>query len=451
MGIKNILKVLAEKIPPGAGVLSNLLPFKMRLGNDYESYFKLTDKLIKADNETKEKYIIGNFNKIFNHFKINSRFYDQLLLTADINFKEVTDLNEISDIPMLNKALLREIPIGDRTVLKYGFKQYNTGGTTGMPLSFYMEKNFYCREWAHMHYMWKRIGYNPTHTKITIRGKNIDNIYSYNFNQNEFIINSYHSFTTKDYLTLLKVFKKYNTEFIHGYPSAIYNFLKEVSVQAPFLLDFLKKNIKGIMLGSEFPSPHYRNYIENLLTKNTISWYGHTEGVILAGELFQKFEYVPFLSYGYAEAVNKDDYYHLVGTCFDNYATPFIRYDTEDLINPNFSKNGLLESFEIKEGRLGEFVIDKNNKNISLTALIFGRHHKLFNHVDFIQIEQKVPGEIVVYYSNSTNIETPNKLFDSSNLNIDLVFQQIKEPFKTPIGKIPLLIKQFHETTHPKF
>lgn len=177
------------------------------------------------------------------------------------------------------------------------------------------------------------------------------------------------------------------------------------------------------------------------MTKNTISWYGHTEGVILAGELFQKFEYVPFLSYGYSEAVKTDNYFHLVGTCFNNLAAPFIRYDTEDLINPNLNKNGLLESFEITEGRLGEFVIDKNNKNISLTALIFGRHHKLFDHVDFIQVKQIVPGEIVVYYSNASFIEDPAGLFDSTNVNIDLFFQQVKEPFKSHLGKIPLLIK----------
>lgn len=252
MSVKINLKGFAEKIPPVAGVLFNFVPFKMRLGDDYVNYFKLIDKLIRDEDKTKEKYIIENFNKILIHFKINNRFYDQLLKQSNISLKEVKGLNEISDFPILTKALLKEIPISDRTILKYGFKQFNTGGTSGMPLSFYMEKNFYSREWAHMHYMWKKIGYTPTHTKITIRGKNIDNIYSYNFNQNEFIINSYHSFNTKDYLTLLKVFKKYNTEFIHGYPSSIYNFLKEASVKAPFLIDFLKKNIKGIMLGLNF-------------------------------------------------------------------------------------------------------------------------------------------------------------------------------------------------------
>lgn len=441
MKLRTRLKSIAENVPPGAGVLLKYLPFRIRLGNDYKKYLHLVDTLIRAGYETRMQFILENFNKVFNHFKANNRFYEKQLQTADLKIDEITDIDKISDIPVLTKSLLKEIPIIERTNMEYGFKQYNTGGTTGIPLSFYVGKNYYSREWAHMHYMWKKIGYNPTSTKITLRGKSLGKTYLYNFNQNEFLINSYHSFNSTDYLALFKVFKKYNTEFIHGYPSSIYNFLKEISVQAPYLLDYLKKNIKGIMFGSEFPSPHYRNYIENLLTKNTISWYGHTEGVILAGEMFQKYEYVPFLSYGYTETIKKNGYYHLVGTCFDNYATPFIRYDTEDLINPNINKNGLLESFEIKEGRIGEFVVDKKNKNISLTALIFGRHHKLFDMVDFIQVKQNIPGEIVVYYSNSSIIENPNVLFDSSNLNIDLIFKQIKEPYKTPLGKIPLLIK----------
>ncbi len=441
MNLRHKIKLLTEDISPGAGVLLNHLPFSIRLGFEYKKYFQLADQLIKADFETKNKYIITNFNKIFNHFKHNSGFYNRHLQQAGCNINEIRNPDDILSVPLLTKALLSEIPVKDRTILKYGYGQYNTGGTSGTPLSFYLEKNFYSREWAHIHYMWGKIGYKPSQTKITIRGKNIRNIYQYNFNQNQFLINSYYPFETGDYLKLFKVFKKYNTEFIHGYPSAIYNFLIEISIKAPFLMDFLKQNIKGIMFGSEFPSHHYRDFIETQLTNNTISWYGHTEGVILAAELYQKYEYVPFLSYGFTEAVKKDNQYHLAGTCFANYAAPFIRYDTEDLINPNINKNGLLESFEITEGRLGEFVIDKNNRNISLTGLIFGRHHRLFDIVKFIQVKQVVPGRIIVYYSNSSIIENPSELFDSDNLNIEVHFEQIKEPFKTPFGKIPLLIK----------
>lgn len=441
MNIMGSGKLLTEKIPPSAGVLLNHIPFRIRLGNDYASYYKLAESMKDADLNIKYNYVISGFNRIYTHFRENSSFYSDFIDANQSAPDIIRNFDDISNVPLITKGAMREMPVERRTVMKHGLRQFNTGGTSGSPLSFFLENNFYSREWSHMHYMWKRIGYRPTSTKITIRGRNLVNIYKYRYNQNEFLINSYYSFTTKDYLELLRVFKKYNTEYIHGYPSAIYNFLKEVSLNAPFLLDFLRKHIKGIMFGSEFPSPHFRDYIENLLTRNTISWYGHTEGVILAGELHEKYIYVPFLSYGYTEAVKQDNQYHLVGTSFDNYATPFIRYDTEDLITPNFNSMGYLESFEITEGRLGEFVTDKNNKKISLTALIFGRHHKLFDRVNFIQVKQVLPGTIKVYYSNYSLVENPSELFDSTNLNMDVLFEQVREPFKTSFGKIPLLIK----------
>lgn len=435
------LKSTTKFIPPFIGIWLNYIPFDIRLGSDYGKYYKLCAKLLNADFGTKQKYVVSNFNTILNHFRLNNDFYSQLLQKSGFTLNELRNLEEISKIPILNKNLLRKVGISDRTVWGNALIPLNTGGTTGTPLSFYAEKNFYPREWAHIHYMWKKIGYKPTDTKVTIRGKSLQKNCVYEFNQNEFLIDTYKSYSYLEYLSLFRIFKKYNVQFMHGYPSSIYNFLKEISVQAPFLLEFLKKNIRGIMFGSEFPAPQYRDFIEDLLTKNTISWYGHTEGVILAGELFQKYEYVPLLSYGYTEAVEKDGYFHLVGTSFANFAAPFIRYDTEDLINPNLDKEGLLESFTIAEGRIGEFITDKNNKKISLTALIFGRHHKLFDNADFIQVRQDVPGAIIVYYSSATSIANPFELFDSSNLNLELLFQQVNEPFKTPLGKIPLLIK----------
>lgn len=440
-GIKDKSRQLAELIPPSAGVVLNYIPFPIRLGYNYKKFYRRADRMMNADHASRVDFIVSNMDAIYKHFRNHSPFYNHFLQQSGSDITEIRSLDDVARLPLITKAVLREMPVESRTILKYGLKQVNTGGTSGSPLSFFLEDNFYSREWSHMHYMWRKIGYDPTMTKITIRGKNIVDIFKYRFNQNEFLINSYYSFKSEDYMKLLKVFRRYNTRFIHGYPSAIYYFLKEISVSAPFLLEFLQENIKGVMFGSEYPSPHFRDYIESLLTENTISWYGHTEGVVLAGEINQKFEYVPFHSYGFTEAVRSENHYHLVGTSYDNFAAPFIRYDTEDLITPKFNEYGLLESFKITEGRLGDFVKDKNNKNISLTALIFGRHHRLFERVNFIQVKQIVPGQIIVYYSNTNLIENPSDLFDSTNLNLDVFFQQVKEPFKTSYGKIPLLIK----------
>ena len=173
MNFKDKIKFWTEKIHPGEGVLLNYLPFNIRLGNDYKNYVQLADQLIKADLSTKNNYVITNFNKIFNHFKLNSGFYNHHLQKADCNLKEIRNLGDIATIPLLTKALLREMPVEDRTILKHGYKKFNTGGTSGIPLSFFLGNNFYSREWAHIHYMWRKVGYKPTQTKITIRGKNL--------------------------------------------------------------------------------------------------------------------------------------------------------------------------------------------------------------------------------------------------------------------------------------
>lgn len=426
-----LIKSLMERIPPSVGILLNQIPFHIRLGNRYNDYKYLIHKLSQYNESEKLNYVNRMFKRIHEHHYSYNEFYKEYVLSK---------YSDIKSNRILTKADLKNVPLDLRTTKEFAMAKYNTGGTSGNPLSFYVEYGFYAREWAHMHFMWERLGYKPSDTKITIRGKKIRGLYQYNFNQNEFLVNAYADTQESDYKKLLTIFKKYNTKFIHGYPSAIYSFIKKVESHFPELLVFLKQNIKGIMFGSEYPLPLYRNYIEDMVTSNSISWYGHTEAVILAGELYEKYEYVPFLSYGYAEAVLVDGSYHLVGTCFDNKATPFIRYDTQDLIEPFFSPSGLLEKFKIKEGRIGEFVKDMHGNLISLTGLIFGRHHQLFDNVDHIQVSQSEPGKLIIFFSSKSKIVNPQSMFDDGGVAINFEFIQYDEPIRTQIGKMPLLI-----------
>src|SRR5690606_39755712 len=105
-------------------------------------------------------------------------------------------------------------------------KKRNTGGTTGQPLDFYLEKTAYAREWAYMHAIWATLGYRYTDEKITIRGKNIGNrFYKYNFNQNEFLINAYAPLQ-ENLHACCELITKRNIKWIHGYPSSVYSFLR---------------------------------------------------------------------------------------------------------------------------------------------------------------------------------------------------------------------------------
>jgi len=200
-------------------------------------------------------------------------------------------------------------------------------------------------------------------------------------------------------------------------------------------------------LGSEYPIPEYRETVEKIFKTESISWYGHSEMVILAYEKKKKYNYVPFQKYGYCESKKINGKHHLLGTSYYNYMHPFIRYDTEDLIEPVDKTNDILTSFNIKEGRIGDFVIDKKNNNISLTSLIFGRHPKIFEIADFVQVYQDTPGKIIIYCvipSREGNYNLEN-LLDFSNVEIDYKVKEIENPIRNQTGKINLMLNEKYE------
>jgi phenylacetate-CoA ligase len=241
-----------------------------------------------------------------------------------------------------------------------------------------------------------------------------------------------------------EILKKYTIKYLHGYPSSIYDFALYCKNKDTELQNLLSRQLLGAFLSSEYPYPQYRNIIEDVFDIKTISFYGHTERCILAYEKDKKYIYEPFHTYGFAEMVIIDGESKLVGTSYYNHASPLIRYNTDDIISGT-EENGILKCFTITEGRSGEFVIDKRGNKISLTALIFGRHHRLFNVAKFIQVKQVVQGKIEIHFvADSVSEEMAAGLFDKKNINLDITFIKRDNPMMSVSGKINLLITDYH-------
>jgi len=369
------------------------------------------------------------------------KFYSDFYKSKGFSYTQLNSFSDIYKIPVVTKKDLQQFDFESRTTDLNKGVVTNTGGTSGQPLKLLLDKNAHAREWAHMHTIWEQLGYKTSSIKITLRGMNLgDQPIKYNFIHNEFQINAYCEFD-RVAKALAKILAKYRVEYVHGYPSGIYEFVKQLGAEHPEILKSLKANLKGVFFGSEFPAPIYRDYIESALAVDTVSWYGHTEMAVLAREKDEAFVYHPFQSYGFTEAVEIDGKCHLVGTTIHNKIGPLIRYDTGDIIEPVSYDDGILESFRISEGRVGEFVVDNNGRNISLTALIFGRHHELFDSADFIQVKQPTAGELTIYVTTKNKKLDCSSLFDAEGINMTIDFQLVARPFKTKAGKVPLIVK----------
>jgi len=427
-------KVAVSKTPAFLGTKLSGIPFEYRLGKEYSSCKSKVVLPVSSDEilATMKQLVSDSYHEIpfYKEFYNDNSFHPDRLVTFE----------DLALIPIVRKSDLKGYDIGSRSVKDARGILTNTGGTSGQPLGLMLDGSAYAREWAHMHAIWEKLGYETSDVKITLRGMNLgSDPVRYNFIHNEFQINAYCEIQLV-FERLVLILKKYKVKYLHGYPSSIYEFLRSVENQKPELLGLLKKELKGIFLGSEYPAPIYRDFIESKLGVKTISWYGHSEMAVLAGEC-SPYIYQPLHNYGYTEAVEMPGGFHLIGTTINNKISPLIRYDTEDLIEPvSFTEHNILESFRISQGRVGEFVVDKNNRKVSLTALIFGRHHEMFEYAEFIQVSQLSDGAMTVWVTTaSKDIDWKSK-FDDEGIFMDLSFEIIRQPFKTQAGKLPLLI-----------
>lgn len=431
------LKKALSKTPPVVGCSLSKVPFKYRLGNAYTEHRKAA-----AESATRDQIFSMVRNVALDAYE-TIPFYREFYTSKRFLPIDLCCFEDLSEIPIVRKSDLKEYDLSIRS--KSGSKGIltNTGGTSGHPLALILDTGAYAREWGHMHTIWDRLEYKPSDMKLTLRGMNLGSKpIVYNFIHNEFQVNAYCDFD-QVVCALRSLLKKYPIKYIHGYPSSIYEFVRQLCLGYPDVLGKLKSLIHGAFLGSEYPAPVYRDYIERELGIKTLSWYGHSEMAVLASERDERYLYYPFHSYGFTEAVSMDDGVHLIGTTIHNTVSPLIRYDTEDLIDPVSIKDGLLESFRVSKGRQGEFVLDKNGRRISLTALIFGRHHPLFGVADFVQVSQLTSGDMTIWVTSNRTDVCWRKYFDSSDVSMDIRFEVVGSPFKTASGKVPLLVNNY--------
>lgn len=416
------------------------IPYSVRLGKAYKEHLSLLAWYTTATAIEKENFHYRKLNNIVNHAYRNIPFYKDFYDKKYYNTDSFKSLAHFADVPVITKDDLRAYELCDRSLLLNGVTKINTGGTSGSPLAFYIDKNTFAREWAYMHFIWGQLGYSYLDTKLTFRGKNIgEKTLLYNVTHNEYLVNPYIEFS-EIIPELFQLAHKKKIKFLHGYPSAIYEFCKYLDINKINAKDLFNHNLKGVFLGSEYPAPQYRELIEKVLNVPTISWYGHSEFSVLAYEK-EPFVYKPFPTYGFTEALAADDSddYKLIATGYYNKAAPFIRYDTGDLIKDPSYENDILTSFSISSGRVGDFIFDLNGKPVSLTALIFGRHHKAFEKADFIQIKNPKNGQAVLVVTSIHNISLND--FDLSNVAIDFKLEMVEKPIRTAAGKLPLLLK----------
>ncbi len=431
MDFKYKLKSIAEHIPYSLGKWTSRVPYRLRLGSQYTESCRLASHYAQAGPEERRAYAVRHLNRIVQYAQKNIPFYQDLYGRSPIAVNSIRDFEQL---PIITKTQVREY-----SKQSAGATLINTGGSSGEPLSFYIDKNAWAREWAHMHYIWGLRGYLHTQLMITILGRNLGkDLYKYNAVHNEIRVNPYLDAGARA-SDIVNLITEYPVMYIQGYPSSIYNLLREIEPQLGERdRALVSSRIKCCFLSSEYPIPYMTKYLHDTWNLDYISWYGHSEMCVLAYDNDRDGKYTPFITYGYAEDVGG----MLCGTSYHNHDMPLIRYSTGDIIESKADDSGIMEHFSIKEGREGDFIEDKCGKRLPLTALIYGRHHRIFNVADYVQLFQPGRGAATLYVTARESVGLPpsdlSRYFDWSDVNLDVNYVILQKPIRTKRGKLKL-------------
>lgn len=410
------------------------VPYSIKLGRNYKKESLLIEQFSLMPQDEKVKWILFNLNMALSKAIRDIPFYRHKYSTLTLPLK---DMQDYYNLPLLSKEEVRELYANLKGSRK-SFYETNTGGSTGTPLTTLQPRNIWSREWAHMHSIWKKNGYREDQLMLTLMGRNLgQNLFVYNPVHNEIKFNTYLNLEGKsdEILSLLSN----NIEVIQAYPSTLYSFLNELKrvIDADMFQKFTE-GIELILLSSEMTPEYMRKYFRATLPmSNLVTWYGHSEMCLLAAEN-NECNYETDHLYGFTEIINGE----LIGSSYRNPVMPLFRYKTGDSASVVKSSNGIVEVFSLREGRLGEYIYDRSGSRISLTSLIYGRHHQIFNKASSVQVKQIEQGSIEVYVCSDEIIEDSlENLFDFSDVQLEVKIKQVKSPFLTKNGKQMLLIK----------
>lgn len=448
----NALKDIYYRSPGFIINLIALIPFNIRYGKGFRKYSKFFAQYqgdydqVSALKET--------IKFAYENIPYYKREWDKIGFSP-IDFKTIHDL--------------QKIPFIDKDIVKNNFDDFlnpnlpsnqsffvTTGGSSGFQMKYFQSSNIWWKEVSYLMNCMGKLGFNQKIMKASLRGGEFPNInkgeyWKGNPFYNEIHFSPFH--LSKDTIKVyVGKFNKSKIKFIHAYPSAIIRFMNLMRDQN---LE-LKHKLKGVFLISE-------NYtVEQLLELKTYfkcsigSLYGHSERLIFAPTLKDDLGKMKIdRSYGYSELIDGNSKVinenniegELVGTSFDNFSMPLIRYKTGDLTSFSNVNESIINTIKGRWDQ--EFLIGRNGENVTLTALNF--HSDILENVNSYQFYQISNGLVEIFITVNSTYSKQDEIgiLDSLNKKVEGVVEFgikiVESPILTMRGKFLRLIKKLPE------
>ena len=404
-----------------------------------------------------EKFQEERFQKLITHAYENTPYYHNMFRNLKLKPDDLKSIEDLQKLPILTKEDIRN-NLGDLTAINYSKEELipsATGGSTGEPMRFFIDKKWNAWNMAAAYREWSWAGYNFGDKVAYLWGAPQDLSHQYelktkifNLIQRTIWLNAYYM-TEKTLDEYLRILRKFNPKIINAYASAIYLMAKYME----------KKGIenirpKAILTSCEMLFDYQRETIERAFNCEVFDYYSGRDTTLQAGECSLHSGYHLAIENAIIEFIKDDEHVapgelgKIIITDLSNYAMPFIRYEIGDLGVPSDEMCPCMRGLPLMEkivGRVTDTITTKEGKHIHggfFTSLFFDTEG--IKQFQFIQkkkdyaIFRIIKGEQYLQTELDTIIE---KIYEQcGDMKIDVEF--VKSIPLTKSGKCRLTISE---------
>jgi phenylacetate-CoA ligase len=350
------------------------IPFDIRNGTDYRNW-----KHFLQSNCNTEEYELLKLKETLVHAYENTPFYYDMFTAIGAHPNDVNSPKELSLLPLINKQTVKENfnAMTARNINAKDLFFVTTGGSSGQSTKFLQSKNVWAKESAFIYDYFKKYGYSVDKMKkASLRGGNFNGLapnvfWKFNPIYNEIQLSPFHlsNDTVRHYVDILN---KEKPAYLHGYPSttlALVKFMQDNHLELFYQIDTI------FLISEDYTDKNIAD-IKSFFNCRVTTFFGHSERLIFAGAASEDLKtYQIDRRYGLFELLDETGKSisqegvrgEMVGTSFDNFAQPLIRYKTSDMSTYESYESRILTT--IKGERNKEFIVGKNDETIFLIAL----------------------------------------------------------------------------------
>jgi phenylacetate-CoA ligase len=431
--------------------LPQTLRYKVFYGTTFLRWMNLVKEAENWDTDRLYTYQFEQTKNLLTHSMKHVPFYRKLFRNIGFQPKNIQSLDDLRLLPYLTKEEIRDNPTEfvDESVPPRSLIRKPTGGSSGIPMTVYRTKDSTSALPAFRENILGRIGHTPKAREVMLwhyvqlGNKNVPFMRYGNR-----LVLSMRYLTVEGLLKNLDMIKKFEPEYILGYPSWLT--ILSTIIRDHNLPSF--QSLKAIIPYSETLYKWQRELMEENFGSRIFSMYAMNELSAIGGECESSNSIHFHPLYGLIEFIDTiQGYKEIVATGFTNYAMPFIRYRTGDLVMGYADFCHICgrhhKIVETIEGRSHEFLVGRNNELIDIRPLWIAS----FPNILQCQFLQEEPGKVLLKIVPSKIFSKIDRSYiqgkldeivapDKNGIAIELVITDHVE--RTSSGKINMIVQK---------